>query len=45
MFYFFFLYCSLRSDVRTDSLVEMVKKQQSKTNELAQMYRDQKQDD
>jgi hypothetical protein len=36
---------SLRSDIRTDSLVEMVKKQQSRTNELAQIYRDQKHDE
>jgi hypothetical protein len=42
---FFFFYNSLRSDVRTDSLVDMIKKQQAKTNELAQIYREQKQDD
>ena len=32
---------SLRSDVRTDSLVDMIKKQQAKTNELGQIYREQ----
>lgn len=37
--------CSLRSDVRTDSLVEMVKNQQSKSAELARIYRDENQDD
>ncbi len=37
--------CSLRSDIRTDSLVDMIKKQQSKTTELAQIYREQKQED
>jgi len=42
---FFFFYNSLRSDVRTDSLVDMIKKQQAKTTELAQIYREQKQDD
>jgi hypothetical protein len=40
-----FFYNSLRSDVRTDSLVDMIKKQQAKTTELAQIYREQKQDD
>jgi len=43
LFVFFLL--SLRSDVRTDSLVDMVKKQQAKTNELAQIYHEQQQDD
>lgn len=38
-----FFYCSLRADSRTDSLVDMIKKQQLKTSELAQIYRDQKQ--
>jgi hypothetical protein len=36
---------SLRSDVRTDSLVDMIKKQQAKTNELAQIYCEQQQQD
>ncbi|CAF1414004.1 unnamed protein product [Rotaria sp. Silwood1] len=33
----------LRSDDRTDSLVDMIKKQQAKTNELVQIYREQQQ--
>ena len=45
----FFLFLSfsfsLRSDIRTDSLVDMVKKQQAKSAELARIYRDQNQDD
>jgi hypothetical protein len=40
-----FFLLSLRSDVRTDSLVDMIKKQQAKTNELAQIYHEQQQDD
>jgi hypothetical protein len=44
-FFFIYFYNSLRSDVRTDSLVDMIKKQQAKTNELAQIYRAQKPDD
>lgn len=36
---------SLRSDIRTDSLVDMVKKQQAESAELARIYRDQNQDD
>ncbi|CAF0841559.1 unnamed protein product [Adineta steineri] len=35
----------LRSDVRTDSLVDMIKKQQAKANELAQIYHEQQQQD
>jgi hypothetical protein len=35
---------SLRSDVLTDSLVDMIKKQQGKTNELEQIYREQQSD-
>jgi len=40
-----FFYNSLRSDVRTDSLVDMIKKQQAKTTELAKIYHEQKQND
>jgi hypothetical protein len=40
-----FFYYSLRSDTRTDALVDMIKKQQAKTTELAQIYHEQKQDD
>ena len=36
---------SLRSDVRTDSLVDMIKKQQSKTTELVQIYGEQQEHD
>ena len=43
--FFFSFLRSLRSDARTDSLVDMVKKQQAKANELAQIYREQQQDD
>ena len=35
---------SLRSDVLTDSLVDMIKKQQGKTDELGQIYREQEDD-
>ncbi|CAF1314119.1 unnamed protein product [Rotaria magnacalcarata] len=35
----------LRSDSRTDLLVDFVKKQQAKTSELAEMYREQQQHD
>lgn len=37
------LFSSLRSDIRTDSLVDMIKKQQVKTNELSQLYKEQQQ--
>lgn len=40
-----FDYYSLRSDSRTDSLVDMIKQQQGKTNELEKIYHDQKQND
>ena len=43
--FLFFSSSSLRSDIRTDSLVDMVKIQQTKSNELARIYRDQNQDD
>lgn len=41
----FFRLSSLRSDTRTDSLVDMIKKQQAKATELAQVYYEQQQND